>query len=467
VAKYTLNLIENKSPQLRAPKLLFILLFQSQLHEEKVNTCLKQKIYTRRMKSKSILGFPSPFSLNAAFPAHDFLLPHMVRSINILKTQFYPNTNNFISFQTMGGITIREITSYLESVAPRAYQESYDNSGLLTGDAAWEVKGILVSLDCTEMVVEEAMEKNCNLIVAHHPIIFKGLKKLTGSNYVERTIIKAIQNNIAIYAIHTNLDNVHTGVNRRICEKIGLQNLKVLVPKTGILQKLVTFIPKENTEAVINALHQAGAGQIGNYNNCSFRIEGIGTFKPNEKANPHIGKNLEQEFVNETRVEVIFPNHLQNGIMTALRKAHPYEEVAYYLTPLGNQHQEVGSGMTGELEAPMEPLEFLKRLKDRMDLKIIRHTHLVEKPVHKVAVCGGSGSFLLGDAIRSGAQVFITADFKYHEFFDADNQIVIADIGHYESEVFTKDLLKEVLTKKFPTFAINFSTSVTNPISYL
>jgi dinuclear metal center YbgI/SA1388 family protein len=367
----------------------------------------------------------------------------------------------------MANIRIKDITDYLETIAPRAYQEPYDNSGLLTGNPADEVKAILVTLDCTEKVVDEAIQKKCNLIVAHHPIVFKGLKKLTGSNYVERTVIKAIKNDIAIYAIHTNLDNVHTGVNRKICEKIGLINLKILAPKNTTLKKLVTFIPKENTGSVLDALHMAGAGQIGNYSNCSFKVEGTGTFKPNEQANPHIGKKAVQEYISENRVEVIFPAHIEKNILSALRKSHPYEEVAYYLTSLSNENQEVGSGMVGELQAGMEPLEFFKRLKVSMDLKVVRHTHLIDKPVKKVAVCGGAGSFLLHEAIHAGAQVFITADFKYHEFFDAEDRLIIADIGHYESEVYTKELLQEVLTKKFPTFAINFSTSVTNPISYL
>jgi dinuclear metal center YbgI/SA1388 family protein len=364
-------------------------------------------------------------------------------------------------------VRIKDIISYLESFAPRAFQESYDNSGLITGDPSSEVTSILVSLDCTEAVLDEAVTRNCNVVVAHHPILFKGLKKLTGSNYVERTILKAIKNNIAIYAIHTNLDNVHNGVNKKICEKIGLQNLRVLAPKTDTLTKLVTFVPEANTGDVLNALHKAGAGQIGNYQNCSFKVEGTGTFKPTEKANPHIGKRLEQEYVSENRIEVIFPRHLDGKIMAALRESHPYEEIAYYLTPLANENQEVGSGMVGELNEPMEPLEFLKRLKSSMDLKVIRHTKILNNPVKKVAVCGGSGSFLLSKAIHSEAQVFITADFKYHEFFDAEDKIIIADIGHYESEIFTKELLQEVLTKKFPTFAINFSTTVTNPISYL
>ncbi|HEX5167733.1 MAG TPA: Nif3-like dinuclear metal center hexameric protein [Cyclobacteriaceae bacterium] len=362
---------------------------------------------------------------------------------------------------------IKDVTSYLESFAPVSFQESYDNSGLITGNHDDEITGILTSLDCTEAIVQEAIDSGANLIVAHHPIVFKGLKRLTGSNYVERTVIKAIRNNVAIYAIHTNLDNVALGVNKKIVDRIGLRNTRILNPRTNNLLKLVTFIPREKTEEVMNAVHSAGAGQIGNYKNCSFRLDGTGTFLPNEEANPRIGKSGRQETVNETRVEVIFPAHLEKPVMNALRTSHPYEEVAYYLSPLMNENQEVGSGMIGELEQPMEPLEFMERLKISMDVKIIRHTALLERKVKQIAVCGGAGSFLLGNAIRAGADVYITADFKYHEFFDADGKIIIADIGHYESEVFTKDLLYEILIKKFPTFAINFSKTVTNPISYL
>lgn len=364
-------------------------------------------------------------------------------------------------------VKIKDVTDYLESIAPRSYQESYDNASLITGNASWEVKGILVTLDCIEAVVDEAIAKGCNLIVAHHPIVFRGLKKLNGNGYVERTVIKAIKHDIAIYAIHTNLDNVYTGVNRKICEKIGLTNLKILVPKKETLGKLVIFIPTENAEAVLAALHQAGAGQIGNYKNCSFRLEGTGTFMPTEEANPHIGESNKQEYVNEVRAEVIFPLHLESKVLAALRKAHPYEEVAYYLSSLLNENQEVGSGMIGELDIPAEPLIFLKGLKTSMDLQTIRHTKINHGPIKKVAVCGGAGSFLLPQAIQAGADIFVTADFKYHEFFDADGRIIIADIGHYESEVFTKELLQDVLMKKFPTFAIIFSETATNPISYL
>lgn len=362
---------------------------------------------------------------------------------------------------------VKDITEYLESLAPRAYQESYDNSGLLTGEPTQEITGLLVTLDCTEDVVQEAIDRGMNMIVAHHPIIFRGLKKLTGSNYVERTVLKAIRNNIALYAIHTNLDNIHTGVNRKIGEKIGLKNLRVLVPKKDTLSKLVTFIPTANEEAVMKALYDAGAGQIGNYKNCSFGVEGTGTFMPNEAATPHVGKANQQESVKEIRTEVIFSTHMESRIIGTLRKAHPYEEVAYYITRLENDNQEVGSGMLGELEQPLEPIEFLKGLKSSMNLNIIRHTRLLDKKVKKVAICGGSGSFLLPQAIRSGADFFVTADFKYHEFFDADGKIAIADIGHYESEFFTKELIMELLKEKFPTFAVNFSSTDTNPIRYL
>ncbi|MEZ4971969.1 MAG: Nif3-like dinuclear metal center hexameric protein [Cyclobacteriaceae bacterium] len=367
----------------------------------------------------------------------------------------------------METIKIKDVTSHLERFAPPSYQESYDNSGLLTGDREWLVKGILLTLDCIESVVDEAIERNCNLIIAHHPIIFKGLKKITGSNYVERTIIKALKNDIAIYAIHTNLDNVIRGVNHKIAEKIGLVDLEILSAKDDSMSKLVTFIPQKDVEQVMVALHEAGAGNIGRYEHCSFQIPGKGTFRPGPDTNPHIGKAGEQETVDEIRAEVIFPSHQKNQVLKALRESHPYEEVAYYLSPLDNANQEVGAGIIGRLTTPMEPLAFLRRLKDVMNTASIRYTELPKTPIEQVAVCGGAGSFLLPVAKAKGASAYVSADFKYHEFFDAEGQILIADIGHYESEQFTKDLLKEVLDKKFPNFALYFSKTVTNPISYL
>lgn len=362
---------------------------------------------------------------------------------------------------------IKDIIQYLEGIAPPAYQEDYDNSRLISGDRNWQVSNVLITLDTTEAVVEEAIDKNCNLIISHHPIIFKGLKSLTGKNYVERTILKAIKNDIAIYAVHTNLDNVHNGVNKKICDKLGLINTSVLVPKQQTLSKLVTFIPKEHTKIVLEALHNAGAGNIGNYSHCSFAIEGRGTFRPGTAANPHIGTANQQEKVTEDRVEMILPSHLEESILAALHQAHPYEEVAYFITSLKNYNQETGSGMIGEIVPEMEPFVFLKHLKSRMSLSCIRHTRAFDKKINKVAVCGGAGSFLLKAAMAKGADVFITSDFKYHEFFDAEDRLIIADIGHYESELFTKDLIYDHLSKKFTTFALNLSETVTNPISYL
>lgn len=367
----------------------------------------------------------------------------------------------------MEKLKIKDITSFLEGWAPLAYQEPYDNSGLLTGDPNWAVSGVLVTLDCLESVVEEAIDLKCNLIVAHHPIIFQGLKRLTGKNYVERTVIKAIKNDIAIYAIHTNLDNIHSGVNKMIAEKIGLTGLQILQSKADTLLKLVTFIPKDETEKVVAALHAAGAGNIGNYENCSFQVMGQGSFQPTEHANPYLGSKGQLQKVEEIRIEMILPATAETTVLNALKQAHPYEEVAYYLIPLSNAHQQIGAGMIGTLQEPLEPTTFLVRLKAQMNTACIRHTALPAKPIRKVAVCGGAGSFLLPQAKAMGADAYVSADFKYHEFFDAEGEILVADLGHYESEQYTKDLIKEVLERKFPNFAVYFSKSVTNPISYL
>ena len=361
-------------------------------------------------------------------------------------------------------ITVKSISDYLESIAPRQLQESYDNSGLLTGSPSLPLTGVLISLDCTEEVVDEAMAINANLIIAHHPILFSGLKSLTGKNYVERTIIKAIKNDIAIYAIHTNLDNVVAGVNKKLAEGIGLLNTMILKPLSN-LQKLVTFIPQQNTKAVIDRLHSIGAGNIGNYSECSFKVSGKGSFRPNDKANPSIGEADKTEEVEEDRVEIIFPRHLSHSVVTELMDAHPYEEVAYYLTNLENKNQDNGAGMIGDLAAAMSPEAFLKHLKESLSLSCIRHTEF-KREIRKVAICGGSGAFLISEAKKHNADAFVTGDIKYHEFFDAESSLMLCDIGHYESEVGTKQLLYDLLTKKFTNFALHLSKSVTNPIKY-
>ncbi|WP_242918979.1 Nif3-like dinuclear metal center hexameric protein [Pontibacter liquoris] len=362
--------------------------------------------------------------------------------------------------------TIKEVIEKIEQLAPLPYQESYDNAGLQTGNPATDVSGVLVTLDCNEAVLEEALKKGCNLVVAHHPVIFKGIKQLTGGNYVERTIIQAIQNNIAIYAAHTNLDNVVQGVNTKIADKMGLQQQRILVNKPQTLMQLVTFVPVSSTEQVLQALHQAGAGNIGEYSNCSFQVQGTGRFLPSEQANPTIGKPGKAEEVAENRLEVIFPAHRQHAVMAALKKAHPYEEVAHYLYALENQNQEAGIGVLGELPKALSEEAFLAYLKSKMQLQGMRYTSVGARPIKKIAVCGGAGSFLIKDAIRQGADALVTGDVKYHEFFDADSKIMVADIGHYESEVFTKEIFYDVISKNFPNFAVYLSEVNTNPIRY-
>lgn len=361
---------------------------------------------------------------------------------------------------------IREIINYLEKLAPPSLQEPYDNVGLLTGDANAACTGVICSLDCTEQVVEEAIQKKCNLIVAHHPIVFSGLKKITGKTYVERTVIKAIKNDIAIYAIHTNLDNVIRGVNGIIGKKLGLKNCKVLAPKTGWLKKLISFVPEKQAEAVRTALFEAGAGGIGNYSECSFSVNGEGSFKAGENTNPFVGEKGIRHIEKETRIEVLYPAHAEAGILRALFASHPYEEVAYDIVPLENIYPEIGAGLIGELPEAMEETAFLSHLKQVFGLQTLRHSPFIGKKTKKVAVCGGAGSFLISNALSAGADVFVTSDLKYHEFFDADSKLLLADIGHYESEQFTIDLLQEEIAKKFPTFAVLKTTEKTNPVRY-
>ncbi len=361
---------------------------------------------------------------------------------------------------------IQEIASFLELVAPAFLQESYDNAGLLAGNHQWECTGIIATLDATEEIVMEAIEKKCNLIIAHHPIIFGGLRKITGENYVQKTIITALKNDIAIYAIHTNLDNVLHGVNAAIADKLGLVNRAILSPKNETLKKLYTFVPVDHAEKLRSAIFAAGAGHISNYSECSFNMAGQGTFKPGEGTNPFSGKQGIRHTEDEIKMEMIFPVWQEKNIISAMILAHPYEEVAYDIVSLDNRNQQVGSGLTGELPVSFTETGFLGLLKEKFNLSVIRHTPLLNKPVKKVALCGGAGSFLIGAAVSGGADIYITGDVKYHEFFEANNRLVIADIGHFESEQFTIDLLFDILSQKFPTFAVLKTGVKTNPVHY-
>jgi dinuclear metal center YbgI/SA1388 family protein len=363
-------------------------------------------------------------------------------------------------------LTVNDILQTLDGVAPFCYQESYDNSRLLCGDPQQTVTATLLSLDCTEAVVDEAIARGCNVIVSHHPILFKGVQSLTGKTYVERVLIKAIQHRVALIAVHTNLDNQPTAVNGAFAHRLGLRHCTVLRPMERTLELLYVYVPQASREALEAALFAAGAGSIGNYDQCSFVYPGSGSFRPLAGANPVIGAVGQREWVQEDKVEVVVEQHLRGAVLTALRAAHPYEEIAYGLVPLANTNQTIGAGLIGSLPSPMMPSDFLHMVKHSMKTGAIRHTVLPEKPISKVALCGGSGSFLLSDAIKQGADAYISADFTYHQFFDAEGRILIADIGHYESEQFTPEIFYAHLSKKYPKFAFHFSAVNTNPVLY-
>lgn len=351
-------------------------------------------------------------------------------------------------------------------MAPPSLQESYDNTGLLIGAAADTCTGILVTLDVTEAVVEEAIQKGANLIVAHHPLIFGGLKRISPANHVGATVIRAIQGGIAVYAIHTNLDNVLDGVNGMMAEKLELVRTSVLVPRAATLRKLYTFVPHAQLDQVREAIFAAGGGRIGKYEEAGFSVQGSGFFKPGPGANPFVGDIGERHYEEETKIEVIYPAHLEAAIVAALKAAHPYEEVAYDLVELRNEGETIGSGAIGEWEVAKTEEEALQFLKEKFGLAVIRHTPLPGKAIKKVAICGGAGSFLISNALRSGADLFITSDVKYHEFFGAEGRMILADIGHFESEQFTTDLLFGRLREKFPNFAVLKSVVQTNPVKY-
>jgi len=362
---------------------------------------------------------------------------------------------------------IKEIISILEEMAPLAYAEDFDNVGLLVGDQESEATGVLVCHDALENIIDEAISKKCNLVVCFHPILFSGLKKITGKNYVERAVIKAIKNDIAIYSVHTALDNHQDGVNKIFCDALGLTNTKVLIPKQNFIRKLVTYTIPENAEQVRNALFDAGAGNIGNYEDCSFNSKGIGTYMGNEHSNPQMGERFEFVQGDEIKIEVTFEKHLENKILKALFKSHSYEEVAYEIYELQNKHQNIGLGMIGELKNPMKEKDFLLFVKEKMQSEGIRHSNFIGKEVKKIAVLGGAGSFAITNAIHAGADVFLTADLKYHQFYEAENQLLLADIGHFESERYTKNYIVDYLRKKILNFAVILSEENSNPVKYL
>lgn len=362
---------------------------------------------------------------------------------------------------------IKEILQTIEQLAPLPLQESYDNSGLQVGDANREVTGILLCIDVTEDVIEEAISLGCNLVISHHPIAFRPFKSLTGKNYVERCMIQAIRNNIALYAAHTNLDNARGGVNYRLAQMLELQNVKILQPLENALLKFVTTVPLQYAESVRNALFNAGAGHIGNYDSCSYNLSGEGTFRAKEGANPHIGEIDQLHFEPEVRIETVIPVMKREEVLRALLAVHPYEEPVFDLYPIANNWPQHGSGVVGVLPEPMPEQEFLYLLKDIFNLPTIQHSKMQGREIRDVALCGGAGAFLIPQAITYGADAFITGEAKYNDFFDVEGRILLAVVGHYESEICTKEIFFEIISRKFPTFALHKSAFDSNPVKYL
>ncbi len=351
--------------------------------------------------------------------------------------------------------------------APLPLQESYDNAGLQVGLYEAEVKGALLCLDVTEEIIDEAVTSECNLIISHHPLLFKPLKRITGANYIERCVIKAISNNIAIYSAHTNLDNAAGGVNFKIAEKLGLKNVKILSQKENSLLKFAVYVPLSHAENVRNALFNAGCGTIGNYDCCSYNIAGEGTFRAGEKCSPYCGTIGELHTEKEVRIETVLPTHLKNRALKAMLAAHPYEEPAYDIYPLCNVWPTAGTGVTGELDEPIDAIDFLHKIKKTFNVERLTHTALQGKKITRVALCGGAGASFAKEAAAAGADIYITGEGHYHDMFNYTDGMIMAVIGHYESEQYTTELLSELLTQKFPDLKITTTKKRTNPIYYL
>jgi dinuclear metal center YbgI/SA1388 family protein len=362
---------------------------------------------------------------------------------------------------------LSELCSYLDNAVPLSFQEGYDNSGLQVGLPEREITAALITLDVTEKVIDEAIQKGCDIVISHHPLIFSSIKKIAGRSATDRILFKAIKNDIAVYSSHTNLDMISEGVSRKMAQKLGLQNIKVLKPLKGKLIKLVVYIPEDHIEKVREAVFNAGAGFIGNYDRCGFNVSGTGSFRAGEGTNPYKGEKGKDHIEKEIRFETVVFSHLKEKVVNALLEAHPYEEVAYDIYSLENDNIDYGLGCTGDLGEPLSGNDFLSLVSSVFDSRGIRYSGQTGKTVKKIALCGGAGASLLNDAVSSGADVYVTGDIKYHTWFEADDRILLVDCGHFESEKFSTEILYDLIVKKFPKFAVRFSETNTNPINYL
>jgi len=351
-------------------------------------------------------------------------------------------------------MTIKQVTQFLEQKFPLYLQEDFDNCGVQCGDVRQEITGAMVCFEMSEQVIDEAIAEGCNLVISHHPLILKrGITKILPTDRVGAMICKALAHNMVLYSMHTNIDSGVGGGNDVFAEKLNLQNVKVLEPHKGLYRKLVVFVPKENAEALKSALFEIGCGVQGNYDSCGYTVHGQGQFRPLKGANPHIGEENQLEHVEEERIEMIYPTGLQRTVVQAIYEHHPYEEPAFDLLPLENESRTIGLGRIGELPKVMPVSEFLECLKDKLGFEHCRYAGDTTKMIHKVAVCGGGGSSFIDLAIASGADAYVSGDFKYHDFFKSHSGTLLVDIGHYEGEYFIKNIIHQQIKENFTNFA--------------
>lgn len=362
---------------------------------------------------------------------------------------------------------VSDIIAAIEEYAPLSLQESYDNSGLQVGDRAQVVTAVLLCTDVTEEIIGEAVARGANLIISHHPLLFHGLKHLTGRNPIERIVRAAVKRDIAIYSSHTSMDNATGGVSFKMAEKIGLGNVSVMLPQPGQLYKLVVFVPIKEAARVRDAMFAAGAGRLGDYDSCSYALEGKGSFRALAGAHPWVGSIDELHHEDEMRLEVLVMRNCKDAVVQAMLRSHPYEEPAYDLIELDNPSKYTGSGVVGDTQQPIEAAEFLNSLKTAFGTAMVRYAGNIHQMISRVALCGGAGADFIGDAVAAHADIYVTGDVKYHEFTSYCDKILIADIGHYESEHFTKEIFYDIIQKKFPNFATYYAELEKNPINYL
>ncbi len=340
-----------------------------------------------------------------------------------------------------------EIITYFEEWAPKEISWQRDNVGLQVGSFEREVKNILISLDFTDRVLDDAIKKRCNLIITHHPFLFNPLRKIDTSKDRKSILLeKLIKNDITLYSAHTNLDFTKEGVSFQLARKLKLKNISFLVNLKSNQYKIIVFVPADAVDKVAQAIFNAGGGIIGQYSHCSFRTPGVGTFFGSEKTNLAVGKKISFEKIDEVKLEVLVNSWKQHKVISAMIKSHPYEEVAYDVIPVENSNVNYGSGAVGELENPISPGDFLNHVVRNLKIKNFRYTKGKNSKIRRVAVCGGSGSDLIRDAVNQNADAFITADLKYHTFQDYEGKIMLVDAGHYETEIHSLDEVKRRLT---------------------